>query len=283
MLLAGGKRIAVEGLEIIGPGDAPWATLSQGDYAIRSTSWPRQVIWHTTKGKSPQRVIPGTGPNGRERAVADFWRGDPEHSAAPIVIGSNGKVACLCDVLRHAAYHATLSNELSIGVEVFQEADGGIYEAALRAVRLLAPVLSRILRMPHQMHAGAYIEGRIVERMGRGGDDCVGHFGHRDQAWKFPWQLEPAARAKWPKGYANRGRGDPGDLVMAEIAASGAERFDYRINQDKLTWIPRQLFLATRLPKAGVIPDGVAGPKTMAAMAELELESGRAVDAAAMA
>src|SRR5690606_41324392 len=62
-------------------------------------------------GLWPQHVIPGAGKGGRDRVVADFWRNDPTHSAAHLVVDTDGSVACLADLARDAAYHATVGGD----------------------------------------------------------------------------------------------------------------------------------------------------------------------------
>src|SRR5690349_3338406 len=100
-LLVEGVEVEVPGLRIVNVHDAQWAKLHPGDYRERRTPWVRQIIIHTTKGMWPQKVLPGAGTAGAGRIVADFWRGDPEHSAAHLVVDRNGEVACLADVADH--------------------------------------------------------------------------------------------------------------------------------------------------------------------------------------
>lgn len=259
-LLIGGLFIGVPGLEILSPGpDAPpWCQLDPGDYRARKTSWVRQIIIHTTKGIEPQHIIPGAGPSGREQVVAEFWRGDPQHSAAQVVIGSDGKVACLCDLAKVAAYHATTCNDYSVGIEVYQERDGGIYEAAIAALGLLVPALCEAFQIPFQIPT-AY-DNRPLTRLVGGGPDCVGVFGHRDNTTR-------------------RGRGDPGDAVFAELELRGAERLDFEARDDLTRWKRRQQRLTTFGAKAIVI-DGIAGPSTVHAMRRFGFASGRAIDVA---
>lgn len=281
MLVVGGKKYEVPGHAVIGPGEYAWAKLNRGDFTARKTTWPRQFVWHTTKGIAKQFVVEEPGPGGKDRSVADYWNSSPDHSAAQLVIDDDGSIVQLAeDLLTVAAYQATTCNDWSNGIEVFQRPDGGIHRASLNAVRALAPVLARALRVPHQHHNGRYVEGKIVERLKRGGPDVVGHFGHRDQAWKFPTQLDAAGRAKYPDGYSNRGFGDPGDLVMHEIEASGSEGFDFGRSEELAAWIRRQKHLLRLGTKQKVIVDGVCGRVTMDAMAELGFADGRAVDKA---
>lgn len=265
-LLVSGLYIDVPGVNVVapGPGSPPWVKLDAGDFRRRRTPWVRQVIVHTTKGKWPQHVKPGRGPDGREKAVADFWRGDPLHSAAHIVIGSDGDVACLADLALICAWHATTSSDHSVGIEVYQEADGGIYEAALESLVKIVPVICDVLSIPFQIAGDRYVPGRILERMKNGGADCVGIFGHRDQAWDFE------------KNAAARGRGDPGDEIYHRLIDAGAEPFCYAARGDLGAWKNRQLKL--NLMGERLVVDGVCGPGTYQAMRRRGFANGREID-----
>src|SRR5262249_42529363 len=138
-----------------------------------------------------------------ERAVAEFWVRDPLHSAAHIVLGSDGTVACLGDLVRDEAYHATVSNPYSVGIEVYQEADGGIYDAALGALAQIVPVICEALAIPFQVVAAPYTD-HPLPRFLDGGPTYRGVLGHRNNT-------------------EQRGRGDPGDEAIARLIAAGAE------------------------------------------------------------
>lgn len=282
-LVIGGRIIQIPGVTIIGPGDEPWCKLNPGDYRKRQTSWPRQFTWHTTKGIDPVVVLPGAGKGGRDKVVGDFYNGDPDHNGVQLVIDDDGSIAQLAeDLMTVGAFQATTANDIATGIEVYQGIKGEIYQAQLDTVKLLAPVLSREMGLPHQYHSGAYTK-TIVARLKdvhSGCEGVIGHYGHRDQAWKFPFQLTPAQLANYPQGYAARGRGDPGDPVMAAIGASGAEGFDFNTTHDIDVWKARQAKMNKLRPGSQLTVDGVPGPGTMAALHALGFADGRALDAA---
>lgn len=253
-LLIAGRTVPVPGLNVIPPApDGPaWASLEPGDYRLRQTSWVRQVVLHTTKGIWPQPIIPAPGLPGRAQAVADFWRRDPTHSAAHLVIDLDGSVACLCDLAYVAAYHAEMSNDWSVGIELYQLAGGGIHQATLNAAAVLVPAVCDALGIPFQVHGGEY-RGRPLPRMEQmrdgarhqlGGPDCVGVFGHRDNT-------------------SNRGRGDPGDAVYTALIAAGAEPLDYSTGEDLRVGAARQTWLVQHGAKLTI--DGKVGPQSLAA------------------
>lgn len=258
-LLIGGLVVPVDGVDIANPLDTPWCRLDAGDYHARRTSWIRQVIIHGTRGGWPQHVLPGAGPGGRDKVVAEFWRGDPEHSAAPIVVDTDGSAACLADVVKAAAYHATVSNDLSIGIEMAQTGDNDVYEATLKSTVKIARALCDHLDIAWQMPSHAYANEPIARMVADGGRDCVGVFGHRDNT-------------------SRRGRGDPGDAIVTELRFAGCEPLNFNAREDLTVWMRRQ----AKLVKMGdlLVIDGVAGPATVRAMRRRGFRSGRELDAA---
>jgi len=143
----------------------------------------------------------------------------------------------LADLATIAAFHATSANRFSIGLEVYQERGGRIYQGAIdTAVKIIDAICAAFLiprQIPHAYH------GQPLARFSGGGSDLVGVFGHRDQTTR-------------------RGAGDPGDYIMAALAGVGYERYDFDRGQDVDMWRKRQDAL-------GVKSDGIPGPKTMTA------------------
>lgn len=251
-VLVRGQVVPVPGLTVWNPKNAPdWCKLNPRDYRPRRTTWVRQLVVHTTKGMWPQTIKPGKGPANREQTVAHYWQKDPAQSAAHLVVGSDGEVACLADLALICAFHAEMSNDWSIGIEIYQEADGSIYQAALDAALKLIAFLSELfeilLQVPSRRYPGSPIARMDVHGSSPGGPDMVGVFGHRDNT-------------------DNRGRGDPGDKVFEELRSSyGADALDYDRNEDKVLARRAQLYLNAHYD-AGLSEDGVAGPKTYRAM-----------------
>jgi hypothetical protein len=256
-LLINGLVVPVEGLTILNPLDTEWCRLDPGDYHRRRTPWVRQIIPHGTRGDWPQPIIPGSGPGKRAQLVADFWRGDPTHSAAQLVTDTDGVVACLCDLATTAAYHATVSNEWSIGIEQAQVGKSELYEATLRATARLIDALCDIFEIPKQMPRG--YDGKPLQRLLDGGPDFAGVYGHRSNTDR-------------------RGRGDPGDALFVELGALGFESFDLDRREDLFVWKRRQAKLNAMGERLTV--DGIVGPGTMQAMHRHGFKSGRELDVA---
>jgi hypothetical protein len=254
-LLIDGSLVPVSGLSVIPPashGGPTWAALGAGDYGARPTRWVRQVIVHTTKGLWPQPVSPGAGNRQHAAQVANMWREDPVHSAAQIIVDSDGSVACLCDLARIASYHAEGSNPWSIGIEMYQEVDGSVYEATLSATAILVKALCESFGIPEQFPCGPYrsvpLARMEVQRDGRrhqlGGPDVVGVLGHRNNT-------------------SARGRGDPGDEIWLRLAALGFEALDYDAGEDLAVGKQRQAVLNAHGER--LVVDGLVGPASMAA------------------
>lgn len=254
-------------------GGESWCRLDVGDYATRNTAWIRQIIVHTTGGLWPQYVRPGLGRPGHPQQIADMWAGsdrgggDRVHSAAQLIVGYDGLVACLCDLKLCAAYHAEGSNHLSIGIEMCTMPDGSIYEETLAVTAILVDALCwPLFPIPRQYHRGSYPNGPLARfetgtgasRHQLGGPGVVGVFGHRDNT-------------------SERGRGDPGDAIWTEISARGFEGLDYSTNEDLKIGAARQRILVSRGAKIAV--DGVVGPASLQAARDLGFPDWRSVSA----
>lgn len=242
-LLVNGAIIPVAGVNIIGPHDAAWAHLSPGDCCPRRGA-PQQWFLHKTIADDPEKLLPGAGPVGGARATADFWASDPNHSGAHIVVGHDGETACLADLVLVAAYHATVSNMLSVGLETKEVAGGGFYEAAAKAV--IAVTIAGCRALGIQLVAQWPYRGHPLARMKDGGRDCYGIFGHRDNT-------------------ESRGRWDPGDMLFSMLHDAGVALVDFDAGGDRthVSAIQREL-AADGFYKGAV--DGLAGLGTRDAL-----------------
>lgn len=287
-LLVGGRRVTVDGLTILGPGDAPWAFLEPRDRRPRRTSWVRQAIIHTTWGAWPQGAPLTSKPRGgRDRQIAEYWstsrEGRAMSSGAHLVVDDDGSIVCLCDLLHVEAFHATVSNPWSVGIEMFQEnrrTDGTwpvnelVYQATTKLVAALCYGKSARydsgepwpgLGIPFQIPADEYRNAPLV-CLRSGGPDVAGVFGHRHNT-------------------TDRGRGDPGDEVFSRLHAAGAEKLLFSTREDIAVWKRRQARLNDLAARDGkgptLVVDGVFGPRTRDAMRARGLDLGTALDALA--
>lgn len=230
-LVINGKAVPVEGLDITNFLDDPKHRRSSEDGAFRKAPiWVKQIILHTTRGqpggsvKTPQYVIPGGKDLKRDERTTGYWKQDPKQSSAHLTIDADGSAVCIADLATEVCYHAGQRevNEHSIGIEISQEADSGIYEASLLAAVKIVNFLTSYFGIQRQVHL-PYRNGPII-RLSSGGDDVVGIFGHRDAS-------------------NNRGLGDPGDIIFSMLIQEGYEAFDFSIGQDLDVWRERQKIL----------------------------------------
>lgn len=244
-VLIAGRIVSIPGVNVIMPaavGGPSWAYLKSSDCRTRSRRCA-QLVFHTTKGDWPQHVLAGRGPGGRGESTAKFWQDDPKSSAAHIVIDNNGDLVCLTDLATICAYHATVSNEYSIGIELYQESDGGVYEAVYETAVRAAPILCDALDIPFTVVADVYT-GHPLPRFLDGGPDFYGILGHRHNT-------------------EQRDRGDPGDEIFARLIDAGGEPVFAGQREDIGLALERQRWLVDRGEALTV--DGLAGPKSLAA------------------
>lgn len=252
-LLINDRLVDVPGLTVVPPashGGPSWAKLSVGDYRMRHTTWVRQIVVHSTGGNWPMPIIPGAGPGGEGFRYADIWATDPTHSAAHIVVESNGTVVCLADLAIVCAYHAEMCNDWSVGIEMTQHRDDTMHQATLDATARLVQAICEALSIPFQVCSPAYHSEPLPRmevvteghRHQLGGPDCIGVFGHRDST-------------------STRGRGDPGDAIYSALTAIGAEPLDYANDQDLHLGAARQSFLNSR--GSHLVVDGLVGPASL--------------------
>lgn len=250
-LLIAGLVVPVPGVTVIGPYETRWSHLDPGDYRARSRT-PTQIILHKTQADDPEKILPGAGPAGGAERTARYWQlRNPDgteqvYSGAHIVIGHDGVVACLADLVYAEAYHATVSNLYSIGIEICELPGGTSYQAAMDAA--VAVVLTIAEHLGIQLQTQAGYAGHPLRRMLGGGRDMFGVFGHRHNTER-------------------RGRWDPGDRIFEMLRARGCEAFDFDSYDDIAAWKQRQAML-------GITADGLPGPKTRAALQAAGYKSG---------
>lgn len=263
-LLIDGRFVPVPGATVLSPGEEPWVKLAPNDCGDRATKWIRQVTVHTTQGIWPQRIVPRAPRAGsRAEQIARYWSTDGRNGGAPLIVDGT-TIACLVDLVRKQGYHATTVNHWSVGIEMVQEPDGSIGEDTLDTTVALILVLCDELGIPLFIDSRPYRTNTIIERLRDGGPDVVGVHGHRSNAWMKPEWLSPEKRAKYPRGYADRGRGDPGDEIFVRLLAAGAVAVDFDARHELV--IVRGLQRRLNALGEKLTEDGVCGPGTVAAL-----------------
>ena len=212
--------------------------IGAADRAARLTSWVRGICLHTTQGRYPQPLIPGSGTPGSALANVTYWNRSPDYAATHLLIDQDGTVCQTADLVTEQCWHATSVNPVSVGIEVCQGSDGRLYQQQVTVAVALCDWLTELLGIQRQIPQ-AY-GGKPLQRLVDGGKDVVGVYGHRDQTSK-------------------RGRGDPGDWLMEALLCAGYERYDLNAGADLAEWKVRQAAL-------GLAQDGIPGPRTVAAL-----------------
>ena len=256
-LVIRGRRVVVPGLPVVNYLDDQSLALvldgNQADGKLRDDrAWLRQIVLHTTKGRWPQAVRPGARDADAEHRCANLWRRDPQNSGTHLVVDGDGSVGQLADLQRVRAFHASSRavNASSIGIELWQDADGSVYQATLDAAVLLVDALTALFGIQRQFptSSGGHYLGHPLKRMEQGGQDCVGVFGHRDVT-------------------EARGQGDPGDAIFDALSAAGYEGKRFHLSEDIVHWRLRQRKLNSDRG-AELTVDGVPGPATRRALVE---------------
>jgi hypothetical protein len=250
-LIIGGRVVPVPGRRVISWKDDPLVRLRiPEDGRARRGGWIRHAILHTTRGipggkdRRPQVVLPGAGASSWSRVnLARMWADDDRNSGAHAVVDFDATIYQLADLETETTFHATTSNDASVGIEIKQGGAAELYTEQLEATADLVDVITRELGIQRQIPS--VYRGRPIRRLNEGGDrgvDVVGVFGHRDQT-------------------PRRGAGDPGDAILDVLASRRYERFDFDAGEDLGAWRERQKMLGLR------VADGVPGPGTTAALA----------------
>lgn len=241
-LLIDGRRYDVPGVIVVAPHDRPWVQLDPGDGCVRAGR-PQQVVLHKTKADDPEVVVAGAGPFGRAERVAQIWQEDPTHSGAHMVVGSD-YTACLADLERWEAYHARAANARSIGIEMYEEPGGVVYQAIIDATVKCCKVIASVCGIQAQFTRNP----SPLMRYRDGGRTLFGFFGHRSV---------DSSRNLW----------DPGNAIWNALALAGFEAWDFAGGEDVEVWKRRQRGLLAKGHDLGPTgADGYPGRLTTAAL-----------------
>ncbi len=225
--------------------DNPTLRLGAEDRRLRRTPWVRALTLHTTAGlpKDPgdarQTLKPGFGMPTRAAArINNWWKQDGRCAGAHLLVDFDGTVAQLADLKAECTFHGGPVNDVSIGVEIYQDpTDASMYDGQLDVVVELVDWLTKRFKIQRQIPT-AY-RGLVIPRLAAGGEDVVGVYGHRDVT-------------------STRGLGDPGDYIFTKLKDGGYEVVDFLHDGDKVLWQKRQLEYGIHASNA----DGVPGVKT---------------------
>lgn len=187
-----GEAVALPNIKSLSWLDDPKLRLSFPNDGTKRQGRPQCIILHTTTGDMPQHLVDDAAPpeHCTARRTVAYWAKSPRRAGAHLIIDADGTLLCLADLGREVAYHCSGVNGVSVGIEVVQQADGTLYAEQLRVAFVVCEWLCDRFNIPRQV-AWPYTGARPL--------DTMRHFrgvaGHRDVS-------------------SNRGRGDPGDLIM---------------------------------------------------------------------
>jgi len=222
MLVLSGNRIVV-GVTPSSSGDflsnPALGFTDKKDYGLRKNPVVQSICIHTRMGVWPQKFVANTKDRKWDTVGVKNASNDDRIASWHISIDSDGSYVSHLDVVKHKAYHCGQCNEVSVGIEMFQDADGTVTNETLDSCVTLVNFLCDRLGIKKQVvnelgilktfatgkKTGdakkdlAYLEG------GESGVNFSGVFGHRN-----------ATR--------NRGKGDPGDEIFKRLEAFGFTR-----------------------------------------------------------
>lgn len=201
------------------------------------------IVLHTRLGL-PVKVRAGSGPNrGWDLDLAARFSKDTRAASCHIGIDADGSFGCFADLMTVATYHAGHVNGITVGIELFQETDGTVYEETLHAGADVCDVVTRVFGIQRQFPTERAICRRFANIVpsdaktyvpgANRGRDFSGVYGHRNIT-------------------RNRGAGDPGDEIFGVLAARGYEAYAVDKGEDVAVWEQRQSDL-------GLHPDEVDG------------------------
>lgn len=256
MLIINGRKVPVPGIMSESfLDDKKLGFTNKRDFRLRKTSWVRSICLHTRMGVWPQTHKPSIKNRNWDHLGVKRASNDDRIASWHISIDSDGSFVCHLDLAKHCSYHCGQVNDYSIGIEMYQGADGNITPETLASCVQICNVLTEEFNIQRQ-----YVqEDSILKRFARSrkpspksrsqklayipgggnGTDFVGVFGHRNAT-------------------KNRGRGDPGNKIFELLEEAGYEGFLVGEDEDKKVWKERQESL-------GMLPpyDGIPGPGTV--------------------
>lgn len=215
------------------------------------------IILHTVRGiapgtisKNPDGSVAVATNDSSGRAYARYWSNPTAKAAsAALIVCEDGSVLCINDLRDEVSWHACGANGFTLGIEIYQRPDGTVfkatYDACVKLVHFLTAEFGIQRQVPATLVNGVRKPSRgLIARLnqdkgGPAGRDFYGIWGHRNNT-------------------AERGPGDPGDVIFQMLLDAGYEGFDVAANEDKTVWSARQKALGIPAIQA----DGVPGKNT---------------------
>jgi len=202
-LVIEGMQLEVPGLRALSWLDEPELRLKMPEDGQKRWKPPHSLCLHTTMGILPAprstgvKQRPARPEECTGRRTVNAWRHEKRQASGALIVDADATILSTCDVVEEMSYHCPHLNIASIGIEVVQQPDGDLFSAQLSAVVTLCTLLCGVLRIPKRV-IWPFRGPRPILKM----QNFLGVFGHRDAD-------------------NNRGRGDPGDVLIQALVAAG--------------------------------------------------------------
>lgn len=207
-LIINGRRVPVPGVRVVTWEDDPRVPQAVHG-APREAHEVKGSVAHTSRGKDA-RVERETGSPAKGLRVARYLgRANRKKVSAHLVVAGEGTVYQMADLATWRANHAGTANGHTFGVEVAQDNDDpsltraqvAAFVAVMHAAHD-AMGLPKCVPMVDGVHVVADVRAWLSRKSGGEQRTFAGCAGHRCTS-------------------ASRGRGDPGDVLMEALRASG--------------------------------------------------------------
>jgi hypothetical protein len=255
-LVFDGRKVDIPGVTSVDFLDDPKYHIAKKGWKPRPENmWIRGIVLHTRMGMVSTAIHREPKNNRWDEVLPRRWELSERYVGCHIAIDSDGSYSCMADIIKTQCHHAGQVNPVTVGIEIYQGGNGSLYIPAIETAVKIVDVLTRELGIQRMFPTETGLSYRIARdgkrpwrrtrrlawhKDGRRGLDFAGIYGHRNAT-------------------GNRGYGDPGDEIFAELAAVGYESYSIDDEDDRKVWSRRQ-------QQIGATADGIPGPKTRAAL-----------------
>lgn len=211
-LIINGQRVAVPGARI-----TTWLDDSKRAPPITDgrsiTAPPRAFVWHTSKGILCRAAVPDAIPSTHAETLALYQSRTTREVSWHLTVDTDGDVLQQADPARWMCWHAGGANAWSLGAEMVQrDATGTLTAPQIRAAADVTDAVCLALAIPRRVLVGPdgapwtrQVRDLQSTRAGGRGLTWAGVIGHVHLT-------------------TDRGPGDPGPLIFAELIARGYAR-----------------------------------------------------------
>jgi hypothetical protein len=211
-LIVNGVRVAVPGVRVTtwldDPKRAPPITDGRS-----ITAPPRAFVWHTSKGILCRALAPDAIPSTHAETLALYQSRTAREVSWHLTVDTDADVLQQADPARWQCWHAGGANAWSLGAELVQrDATGTLTEPQIRAAADVTDAVCAALAIPRRVLVGPdgapwvrQVKDLQSTRAGGRGLTWAGVLGHVHLT-------------------TDRGPGDPGPWIFAELIARGYAR-----------------------------------------------------------